>query len=307
MADLQRIAAVKQESRGMVITLSGGVLFASNESTLLPAAMVKLNEVADALIKGNPDSNITVEGHTDSQGQHQYNLDLGKEARGRRARSARLPRRRDGPHQVGRHRTRSPDRGQQERRRPRQQPPRRDHRRARQALRKELRPPAGFFVQALSWLAAGLALAGLGCRFPGEGRPYVPTVETIPSPAFSGSPPLTARAIRVEPSDLEHLGVEVASNLGMVEGNGEEIAQLGGRISSRWVVAARKPEATSVCGRYDGPGRLPCGPWRRRWNDWSSDEPRASERGSFLVLRVERKRWTELPTRLQPSSRPTVR
>jgi outer membrane protein OmpA-like peptidoglycan-associated protein len=78
MADLQKIAAVKQESRGMVITLSGSVLFASNESTLLPAAMLKLNDVADALIKGNPDSNITVEGHTDSQGQRQYNMDLAK-------------------------------------------------------------------------------------------------------------------------------------------------------------------------------------------------------------------------------------
>jgi outer membrane protein OmpA-like peptidoglycan-associated protein len=78
MADLQKIAAVKQESRGMVITLSGSVLFASNESTLLPAAMVKLNEVADALIKGSPDANITVEGHTDSQGQRQYNMDLGE-------------------------------------------------------------------------------------------------------------------------------------------------------------------------------------------------------------------------------------
>jgi outer membrane protein OmpA-like peptidoglycan-associated protein len=78
LADLQKIAAVKQESRGMVITLSGGVLFASNEATLLPAAMVKLNEVADALIKGNPDSNITVEGHTDSQGKRDYNVDLGK-------------------------------------------------------------------------------------------------------------------------------------------------------------------------------------------------------------------------------------
>src|SRR4051812_20275777 len=78
MADLNRLAAVKQESRGMVITLSGGVLFASNESTLLPAAVLKLNEVADALIKGNPDSNMTVEGHTDSQGQRQYNMELGQ-------------------------------------------------------------------------------------------------------------------------------------------------------------------------------------------------------------------------------------
>lgn len=76
MADLQKIASVKQESRGMVITLSGSVLFPTNESTLLPAAIVKLNEVADALIKGNPDANITIEGHTDSQGQRQYNMDL---------------------------------------------------------------------------------------------------------------------------------------------------------------------------------------------------------------------------------------
>ncbi len=78
LADLSRLAAVKQESRGMVITLSGGVLFASNESTLLPAAIIKLNEVADALIKGNPDANMVVEGHTDSQGQRQYNMDLGQ-------------------------------------------------------------------------------------------------------------------------------------------------------------------------------------------------------------------------------------
>ncbi len=76
LADLQKIASVKQEQRGMVITLSGGVLFASNEATLLPAAIIKLNEVAEALIKGNPDANITVEGHTDSQGQRDYNMNL---------------------------------------------------------------------------------------------------------------------------------------------------------------------------------------------------------------------------------------
>jgi outer membrane protein OmpA-like peptidoglycan-associated protein len=74
MADLQKIAAVKQEPRGMVITLSGEVLFASNQSTLLPSAVAKLDEVADALTKGNPDANLTVEGHTDSQGQHDYNM-----------------------------------------------------------------------------------------------------------------------------------------------------------------------------------------------------------------------------------------
>jgi outer membrane protein OmpA-like peptidoglycan-associated protein len=76
MADLQRIAAVKQESRGMVITLSGAVMFPSGEASLLSGAMVKLNEVADALTKSNPESRILVEGHTDSQGKLDFNQDL---------------------------------------------------------------------------------------------------------------------------------------------------------------------------------------------------------------------------------------
>ena len=76
MADLQRIAAVKQESRGMVITLSGAVLFPSGQSSLLPGAMVKLNEVADALTKSNPESKMVVEGHTDSQGSVDFNQNL---------------------------------------------------------------------------------------------------------------------------------------------------------------------------------------------------------------------------------------
>jgi outer membrane protein OmpA-like peptidoglycan-associated protein len=76
MADLAKFATVKQEARGMVITLSGSVLFASAKSELLPAAQLKLNEVADALIKEDPLSKIVVEGHTDSQGGESYNQDL---------------------------------------------------------------------------------------------------------------------------------------------------------------------------------------------------------------------------------------
>lgn len=67
-ADLAKVASVKQESRGTVITLSGGVLFASGKSELLPAAQLKLNAVADALMQQDPDSKMVVEGHTDSQG-----------------------------------------------------------------------------------------------------------------------------------------------------------------------------------------------------------------------------------------------
>lgn len=75
-ADLARIASVKQEARGMVITLSGSVLFASGKSELLPSAQARLTGVAEALTQQNPDASIVVEGHTDAQGKESFNLDL---------------------------------------------------------------------------------------------------------------------------------------------------------------------------------------------------------------------------------------
>lgn len=75
-ADLARIASVKQEARGMVITLSGSVLFASGKSDLLPAAQVKLNDVAKALTEQGTEAKIVIEGHTDSQGAAAFNQDL---------------------------------------------------------------------------------------------------------------------------------------------------------------------------------------------------------------------------------------
>ena len=75
-SDLAKLASVKQETRGMVITLSGAVLFTSGKSELLPAAQVKLNEVAKALIEQDPDSKMVVEGHTDSQGTAASNQEL---------------------------------------------------------------------------------------------------------------------------------------------------------------------------------------------------------------------------------------
>jgi outer membrane protein OmpA-like peptidoglycan-associated protein len=75
-ADLAKFASVKQEARGMVITLSGSVLFSSAKWDLSPGAQLKLNGVADALIKVDPLSKMVVEGHTDSQGGAAYNQDL---------------------------------------------------------------------------------------------------------------------------------------------------------------------------------------------------------------------------------------
>jgi outer membrane protein OmpA-like peptidoglycan-associated protein len=75
-ADLAKFATVTQEPRGMVISLSGGVLFTSAKADLMPAAQIKLNDVANALIKEDPLSRMVVEGHTDSQGGESYNQDL---------------------------------------------------------------------------------------------------------------------------------------------------------------------------------------------------------------------------------------
>jgi outer membrane protein OmpA-like peptidoglycan-associated protein len=75
LADLKKLAAIKEEERGLVITLSGSVLFASNESTLLPAAQDRLNKVADALLM-TKERHLTIEGFTDSQGSFEYNMAL---------------------------------------------------------------------------------------------------------------------------------------------------------------------------------------------------------------------------------------
>ncbi len=75
--DLAKIAAIKEETRGMVITLTGNVLFASGKWDLLAGAQIKLNEVAEAL-KAQKDRDIVVEGHTDNQGTAQSNLELGQ-------------------------------------------------------------------------------------------------------------------------------------------------------------------------------------------------------------------------------------
>ena len=74
-ANLAKIAMVKQEARGLVITLSGSVLFSSGRSTLLSNARPKLDEVAAALQKSDAEK-FVVEGHTDSIGSEATNEEL---------------------------------------------------------------------------------------------------------------------------------------------------------------------------------------------------------------------------------------
>jgi len=76
MKDLASVAAVKEEARGVVITLSGSVLFASGRYALLNTAMTKLDQVAEALKAQDPDRRSVVEGHTDSRGSDAINQPL---------------------------------------------------------------------------------------------------------------------------------------------------------------------------------------------------------------------------------------
>jgi len=75
MDALAKSMAVKADERGTVVTLPGGVLFATGKSDILPGAQGSLNEVADAL-KSQPEHHFTVEGHTDSTGSDPVNRDL---------------------------------------------------------------------------------------------------------------------------------------------------------------------------------------------------------------------------------------
>jgi outer membrane protein OmpA-like peptidoglycan-associated protein len=70
-------AAVKEEPRGTVITLAGGVLFASNKSELLAGAQNSLDQIAQA-IREQTDKRVTIEGHTDNRGSESTNQALSK-------------------------------------------------------------------------------------------------------------------------------------------------------------------------------------------------------------------------------------
>ncbi len=76
MKDLATIAAVKEEARGVVITLSGSVLFASGKYALLNTAMTKLDQVAEALKAQDASKRMVVEGHTDTMGSDSTNQPL---------------------------------------------------------------------------------------------------------------------------------------------------------------------------------------------------------------------------------------
>ena len=65
---------VKEEARGLVLTLSGSVLFPSGSAELLSPARQRLDEVAAALKKTQ--NSLVIEGHSDSLGAPAVNQEL---------------------------------------------------------------------------------------------------------------------------------------------------------------------------------------------------------------------------------------
>lgn len=71
---IAKIAQVKDDDRGMVITLQGEVLFQTNKWDLKAGAMAKLDQIAEAL-RGK-EQPMVVYGFTDNVGTRDYNMDL---------------------------------------------------------------------------------------------------------------------------------------------------------------------------------------------------------------------------------------
>jgi outer membrane protein OmpA-like peptidoglycan-associated protein len=75
LKSLHEVATVKEEKRGVVITMAGAVLFAPGRSELMPIARVRLDQV-NAALKDQGSPPLRIEGHTDSTGSAVQNRAL---------------------------------------------------------------------------------------------------------------------------------------------------------------------------------------------------------------------------------------
>jgi len=75
---LSRLAKVREEARGTIVTLPGNIFFDFNKADVKPAMQERLTEIAKALA-AVPDQNLLIEGHTDSDGPNEYNLTLSEQ------------------------------------------------------------------------------------------------------------------------------------------------------------------------------------------------------------------------------------
>jgi outer membrane protein OmpA-like peptidoglycan-associated protein len=71
-------AEVKRVEEGIQITFGSGVLFDVGKATLKPETKANLKNLSESLAK-YPDTEILIEGHTDSTGTEEMNLDLSRQ------------------------------------------------------------------------------------------------------------------------------------------------------------------------------------------------------------------------------------
>ncbi|HEY0712788.1 MAG TPA: OmpA family protein [Polyangia bacterium] len=197
MEQLSKLAQVKEESRGVVVTLSGQVLFVTDQAELLPAAQSSLDSVA-ATLKQIPagSTRVTIEGHTDSTGQREYNVDLSR----RRAQAVRDYLTSRGVRAdlfnvagIG------PDRPVANNRTP--------EGRANNRRVEIIIPPSALALEKLPASTGTGSSASSGTTTPASGRDLVPARSTErspssarPLPAPSMEPPATGRARELPPS-----------------------------------------------------------------------------------------------------------
>lgn len=68
-------ATVTRQGEGIIVKFDSGILFDVNKTDLKPDAQTNLQNLATSL-RNNPQTNITIIGHTDNTGSETYNQDL---------------------------------------------------------------------------------------------------------------------------------------------------------------------------------------------------------------------------------------
>jgi outer membrane protein OmpA-like peptidoglycan-associated protein len=84
------VASVEETERGLVLTFDNELLFKFDSDEILPEQKGNLDKIAEFLAK-NVERDVSVEGHADSTGEDDYNLDL-SERRAKAVRKALLER-----------------------------------------------------------------------------------------------------------------------------------------------------------------------------------------------------------------------
>ncbi|MDB4925870.1 OmpA family protein [Mucilaginibacter sp.] len=68
-------ATVIRQGEGIIVKFDSGILFDSDRADLKPAAQSNLHNLS-ASLQNNPQTNITIIGHTDNTGTDEHNMDL---------------------------------------------------------------------------------------------------------------------------------------------------------------------------------------------------------------------------------------